>query len=182
MNITLHVYYVSWKDVFDTNQKRFKTGWKISHFTKDREKIDQEQPDDGAPWGPTLCDYPLVSLAVFSGFISTPASPALSRSRGEMVHGGNRAQTVSRGATFSLCSAAPLRPFHELSKQAPIPQPLPVSVRINRYKDVAHTARGRNKTEAEEKITAKRKGKAWKCRSASHRTTVKGQRAEGHLI
>lgn len=46
----------------------------------------------------------------------------------------------------SAPSSCTTKPFHKLSKQVSIPQLLPVSVQINKYKNVAHMLKG-NKTE-----------------------------------
>lgn len=46
----------------------------------------------------------------------------------------------------SAPSSCTTKPFHKLSKQVSIPQLLPVSVQINKYKNVAHMLK-ENKTE-----------------------------------
>lgn len=50
----------------------------------------------------------------------------------------------------SLCCTT--KALHQLSKHISIPRHPPMSVQINRYKDVAHTPRSRNKPERVKKI------------------------------
>lgn len=64
---------------------------------------------------------------------------------GAQREGGSDCQLLRRVQPLLCCST---KAFHKLSKQVSIPQPLPVSVQINRYKDEAHTPRAKNNTES----------------------------------
>lgn len=97
-------------------------------------------------------DYPMVCLCCVIWphfYVCSSSSLVQPRWNGAQRKRGSDCQLVRRFQPLLCCST---KTFYKLSKQVSIRHPLPMSVQINRYKDVAHTSTGRNKTDRKENM------------------------------